>query len=147
MSKSIAEQIEQIKKLPYHREFVPDEGGAWFARIVEFPGCMTQGDTIAEAAAMLDEAMASWLEVMLEDGDPIPEPIAEPEFSGKTVVRLGPALHRDAAELADREGVSLNHFITTAVARAVGQPVRQTQSAGNMMVATGVIRDQTSAGR
>lgn len=67
--------IAEIKRRPYHWELVPEEGGTWFARIVEFPGCMTSGAASAgEAVAMLDDAMSGWLQVMLEDGDAIPNP-------------------------------------------------------------------------
>jgi antitoxin HicB len=81
---------------------------------------MSVGDTEVEALAMIDDAMTEWLHVKLEDGDAIPEPLAEENFSGKTMVRLGKALHRDATTAAERDGVSLNHFIVTAVARAAG---------------------------
>lgn len=113
-------RIEEIKKRPYQRELIPEDDGTWFVRIAEFPGCMSAGDTPAEAMTMIDDAMTGWLRVLLEDGDPIPEPFTEEAFSGKTMVRLGKALHRDATAAAERDGVSLNHFIVTAVARAAG---------------------------
>lgn len=117
---SLEEQIKAIKLRPYRRELIPEADGTWFIRIAEFPGCMSVGDTPEEAMSMIDDAMSEWLQVKLEDGDSIPDPAIEGEFSGKTVVRLGKALHRDAAVAADRDGVSLNHFIVTAVARAAG---------------------------
>lgn len=113
-------EIAEIKAKPYARELIQDSDGSWFAKIVEFPGCMTVGDTQEDALHMLDDAMTGWLRVMLEDGDPIPAPASEEAFSGRTMVRLGKDLHRLAAAAADRDGVSLNHFITTQVARGVG---------------------------
>ncbi len=77
-------------------------------RVVELPGCIIEGDTLEEAAEMIQDAMASWIEVALEDGRPIPLPKPSEAYSGKFVVRLPPSLHRDAAEAARREGVSLN---------------------------------------
>ncbi|MFH1896165.1 MAG: type II toxin-antitoxin system HicB family antitoxin [bacterium] len=46
-----------------------DNEGAWFVRIPEFSGCMSQGDTVPEAIAMILEAAQGWLEVAMEDGD------------------------------------------------------------------------------
>ncbi|HZZ00256.1 MAG TPA: type II toxin-antitoxin system HicB family antitoxin [Candidatus Baltobacteraceae bacterium] len=69
-------QISDILAGPYTREFGQEEDGSWFAPIVEFPGCMTVGATREEADQMLADAAVGWLTAMLEDGDPIPEPIA-----------------------------------------------------------------------
>ena len=48
----------------------PPETGYW----VECPslGIASQGETIDEAIAMIREAIDLWIEVALEDGDPIP---------------------------------------------------------------------------
>jgi predicted RNase H-like HicB family nuclease len=66
--------VKAILDRPYTRELIPEEDGTWFARIVEFPGCMTTGDTEDEALANLRDAMEAWVTSALEDGDPIPEP-------------------------------------------------------------------------
>jgi antitoxin HicB len=114
----IPAQVARLMALPYTRELLPNEDGTWFARIVEFPGCMTEGDTQSAALEMLDEAMADWLTAKLEDGDPIPAPLAPEAFSGKFVVRASRSLHRDLARNAEREGVSLNQYVVTKLARA-----------------------------
>jgi antitoxin HicB len=106
--------------LPYTIELrnTPDEG--WFARVRELPGCMSQGETAEDAIANIQEAMHLWLEVSLEQGDAIPEPRLTEAYSGKFVVRVPRSLHRDLAEMAEREGVSLNQYISTALAQSVG---------------------------
>lgn len=40
----------------------------------DFPGCVTVGDTLDEAMLNAEEALAAHAELMLADGDPIPEP-------------------------------------------------------------------------
>ena len=40
----------------------------------DFPGCVSVGDSIEHAIERGHEALAAHLELMLEDGDPIPEP-------------------------------------------------------------------------
>jgi antitoxin HicB len=103
--------------MPYTRELVPNSDGTWFARILEFPGCMTEGDTQAEAIDMLGDAMDAWISAKLEDNEPIPDPIASEEYSGKFVARVPKSLHRDLARRADLEGVSLNQHVVATLAR------------------------------
>lgn len=111
--------------LPYNIILVRDGDATWFARVLELPGCMTEGDSAAEAAEMIQDAMAGWLEVAIEEGLPIPEPRPEEEYSGKFVVRVPKTLHRDLVLAADGEGASLNQFINTTLARAVGRAERE----------------------
>ena len=115
--------LEYYMALPYTIELTSDPEGGWFAAIKELPGCMTQGDTPEEALEMIRDAQAGWLSVALEDGDPIPEPRALDEYSGKFVVRVPRSLHRDLVQHAEAEGVSLNQYINVALARDLGQPM------------------------
>ena len=75
MSNDSAENksLEYYLALPYSILLVPDENG-WYAEIPELPGCMTGGETQAEALELIEDAKRSWLEVSLAHGDPIPEP-------------------------------------------------------------------------
>ncbi len=43
------------------------------------------------------------------------------EYSGRILLRMPRSLHRDLADRSRLEGVSLNQFIVTALARAVGR--------------------------
>ena len=119
-AKKIKEEVERHMALPYTRELVKNEDGTWFARIVEFTGCMTEGDTADEAMKNLDEAMAGWIEVHLEDDEPIPPPLTSDQYSGKFLMRVPRTLHRELARRADLEGVSLNQYALSTLARAVG---------------------------
>lgn len=71
----MTEDLARIAARPYRRELVQNKDGSWFARIAEFPGCMTEGDTRDEAMANLDDAMIQWLTATVEDSDRIPEPM------------------------------------------------------------------------
>lgn len=118
--------IEYYLNLPYTVELTPTPGQGWFVRVRELPGCMSQGDTAEEALTMIQEAKELWLEVALEDGDTIPEPRPESDYSGKFVIRVTRSLHRDLVEQAEAEGVSLNHYVSEALAYAVGQALSKT---------------------
>lgn len=114
--------VDEYLKLPYHIEIIRDEdteNPGWVARVIELPGCITQGDTFEELGEMIEDAMRGWIAVALEDGIPVPEPAPDEDYSGKFVVRLPRSLHRQLAETAEREGVSLNQFVNVALARAV----------------------------
>jgi antitoxin HicB len=116
--------LEEYLTLPYHIEVIRDsdeENPGWVARVVELPGCITQGDTFEELGEMIHDAMRGWISVAVEDGMPVPEPGPEEEYSGKFVVRVPRSLHRQLAEAAEREGVSLNQFINVALGIAVGR--------------------------
>jgi antitoxin HicB len=114
--------LKDYLALPYTIELVRQDDSTWFARVVELPGCITEGDSPQDATAMIYDAMAAWIEVALEDGLPVPEPKSSEEYSGKFVVRASKSLHRDLAAAALREDVSLNQYIVTQLARSVGRP-------------------------
>ena len=115
--------IAYYLNLPYTIEFVHDTSDAehpvWFAAVRELRGCMTEANDFDEAARQIRDAMRLWIEDALEAGDAVPEPRGEGEFSGKFSVRLPKSLHRDLVHQAEREGVSLNQYITAVLSRSV----------------------------
>ncbi len=119
-SRSITEEMERYSALPYRIELTPDEGW-WFVSMPDLPGCISQGSTPQEALEMIREAQQLWLQVALEDGRPIPLPGEEQEhsYSGKFNVRVPKNVHRDLVRAAQTQGVSLNLFVATTLARAV----------------------------
>ena len=50
----------------------PCEDGGYFVSIPDLPGCMSQGDNLDEAAEMILDAKAAWIEVALKRGLSIP---------------------------------------------------------------------------
>lgn len=113
-----------------------DGNSGWVAEVEELPGAISQGRTPVEAVERVRDAMRDWIAVALEDNVPIPEPRATADFSGRFVVRVPASLHADLVRSADREGVSLNQFVTGALAGAVGWP-RATLARGRSKRARG----------
>ena len=112
-------------QLPYHLRLQrrdDGDGAYWFATVEELPGCMSDGDTEAEAVAHVQDAIHGWISVALAEDRPIPEPHADPptHYSGQFRVRLPHGLHATLAQEAKREGVSLNQFVSSALSAAVG---------------------------
>ena len=63
--------------LPYPLLFTPSEEGGFIVSVPLLKGCLSQGDDLQEAFAMIQEAKELWLEVALEYQMPIPEPEVE----------------------------------------------------------------------
>ena len=55
-----------------------DADDAFIGWVSELPGCMAHGDTRADALRRVEEAMALWLAVSGDFGDPIPAPRCGP---------------------------------------------------------------------
>lgn len=113
-------QARQYLLKPYARRFVPDEEGGFVGSIHEFPGCIAEGDTIEEAACRLEDAAESWLTSQLHHAQAVREPVSFTGFSGKIALRIPRGLHKQASELAELEGTSLNQLLVSAIAVYVG---------------------------
>ncbi|HLA77797.1 MAG TPA: toxin-antitoxin system HicB family antitoxin [Vicinamibacteria bacterium] len=105
---------------PYSRILIPQEDGRFSAEVLEFPGCFAEGADSKAAYANLEAAAESWLLACLANGTPIPPPLTNYEVSGRFALRLPRSLYLRASKSAAREGVSLNQFVTTAVAEKLG---------------------------
>jgi predicted RNase H-like HicB family nuclease len=100
-----------------------DEDKTYFASCPEFPGLLAHGDTPEEAIKEAGIALEGVIEVYKESDLQLPEPLTRQEYSGQFRLRLPKSLHRQAAMMAEREGVSLNAFAATAIAEKVGAEV------------------------
>lgn len=87
------------------------------AQIKDLPGCLTQGETLDETIANINEARELWIETAYEAGDDVPLPNTDDTYSGKLVLRMPKSLHRRLAKKADREKVSLNQYIVSVLSR------------------------------
>lgn len=106
--------LEKYLKRPYNIIIKPvsDEGGNYFAaRVLEFDGCIATGETKEEAHNAIYEVLEGFIEDMIEDGEEIPEPIGDDDFSGNLRVRMTKSLHQKLSTEARFEGVSLNQYI------------------------------------
>lgn len=117
-----AGRVEDYLSLPYHLMLVRDgdeKGKPWTASVEELPGCTSHGKTSDAALDGIEAAMAKWIALALEEGREIPEPKSATSHSGRLLLRMPRTLHADLTRASEREGVSLNQFITDALAAAV----------------------------
>jgi len=110
--------LKYYLNLDYTIRLKQNEDGSFFVEIEELPGCMSEGDTKAEALKMIEGAKKAWITVALKRKIKIPEPEKD-EFSGKLNVRMPKFLHRRLSYKAREEGVSLNTLISAALASTV----------------------------
>lgn len=87
------------------RPLPEEDGGGYLVTFPNLPGCMADGESIAEAIREAADAEASWLATRQE--------LKLPEASGRFVLRLPKSLHARLSARARQEGVSMN---TLAVA-------------------------------
>lgn len=74
----IETEVQRRLRMPYHRVITGEPVEGYLGEVPELPGCLTAGETPAEALANLDEAIAALLEAALKNSIPIPDPAAGP---------------------------------------------------------------------
>lgn len=89
----------------------------WVAVSKCLKGCIGQGDSIEEAVSELQINEDEWIETATKFDIPIPDIQIETlsGYSGKLTLRISPHEHELAANMAKKEGVSLNQYISDAV--------------------------------
>lgn len=113
--------LSHYLSLRYPFTAVAETEGGYFVKFPDLPGCMTQVERPEEIGPMADEIRELWLETAYDHGAEIPLPSEPAEYSGKFVLRVPRSLHRTLAESAERDGVSLNQYLATLLARGDAQ--------------------------
>lgn len=103
----------------YTIDLAREEDGSYVAEVVEMPGCLAAGEDPNEAIALLRDSFALWTDETERSGRPVPPPTREGP-SGRLLLRIPKSLHVRVAQAAARDGVSVNAFVTAAVAERVG---------------------------
>jgi antitoxin HicB len=58
-----------------------EDDGRYMATVPALSGCITWGDTIDEALAMAKDAISGYIEVLQQEGEPIPDDNETLEYS------------------------------------------------------------------
>ena len=62
--------------LEYHAAYYVIEDGWYMAKVLDFPGAVSQGRTLRSARYMIRDALRGLAEFMIEHGEPLPRPNA-----------------------------------------------------------------------
>ena len=119
--------LEEYLALEYPFDVKVNPAGGYVALFPDLPSCFTEADTLEELPVMVAEARALWIETAYAQGIEIPLPSVPDECSGKILLRLPKSLHRRLLDQAAREGVSLNHYASTLLARGDAQSAVEKQ--------------------
>lgn len=106
--------LDHYLNLPYRIEITPEPDGTGFTAVIPaLKGSVAFGETSEEALETINDVKRNWIEIALDRGWQIPEPVTEElrEYSGKFSLRLPRYLHRRLAEIAEQEDTSLNQLI------------------------------------
>ena len=105
-------------KLNYPVSVVQDEEGDFIVSLKDLSGCVADGSTLQKAFKNLEVAKNLWVKSRLAAGLGVPEPEDDSRYSGKVLLRMPKSLHRDLAQKAKEEKVSLNQLINLSLKAA-----------------------------
>jgi predicted HicB family RNase H-like nuclease len=83
----------------------------------EFPSLSWLASTPEAALKGIRKVVEDVVKDMRENGEPVPEPIASRQYSGKFMVRVPPEVHRNLAIKAAEAGVSLNRLASSKLSQ------------------------------
>jgi predicted RNase H-like HicB family nuclease len=92
------------------------EDGEYVGTCAEFPSLSWLAKTPAAALAGIGRVVADVVADLRASGEPVPQPLAEKNYSGEFRVRIPPQLHRALALEAAEQGVSLNRLASVKLA-------------------------------
>jgi antitoxin HicB len=104
-----------------------EDGGGYLITFPDLPGCMSDGETEAEAVENGRDAFIAVVSALADMERDIPAPsfrpddAAAPGASGKFVARVPKSIHAKLTTRAKAEGVSLNTLVLTLIAEGLGR--------------------------
>ena len=102
---------KNVEKYTY-RVIWSEEDQEHVGLVAEFPSLSWLAKSQGEALHGITKLVASTIADMVTHKEIPPEPLSLQNFSGKILVRVPPALHRDLAMEAEEQGVSMNRLIS-----------------------------------
>lgn len=83
---------------------------------IELPSLSWLAASPEEALSGIRKIAAEAVDDMQSSGEPVPQPLAEKNYSGEFRVRIPPQVHRSLAMQAAEQGVSLNRLASAKLA-------------------------------
>lgn len=93
-----AKLVKETLEKAYARVFLQDPDGYYTALILEFPGCVADGQTLADAADALDRMASAWVISAAAQGQALPPPFEEQPHGVRGIVRDALAWRKQRAE-------------------------------------------------
>ena len=83
---------------------------------VEFSGLSYLAETPEAALKGIRKIVVDAVKLLKKEGAPVPEPLAQKEYSGKLLLRIPSEIHRKLEIEARETGISLNRYINAKIA-------------------------------
>jgi predicted HicB family RNase H-like nuclease len=93
------------------------EDNEYIGLCAEFPSLSWLADSQPAALVGIMQVVADVVADMEQNGESVPEPIADRTYSGKFMVRVPPDTHRALAIKAAEVGVSINRIVSEKLAQ------------------------------
>ena len=114
--------MKKLDAYPFElRPLSTEEGGGYLISFPDFNECIADGETIEEAIAEGQSALAAVIATLQEKGLPVPKPGSFGAYSGKFVQRIPKSLHARLQSRARIEGVSINTLATSYIAEGLAR--------------------------
>lgn len=94
-----------------------EEDNEYIGLCVEFPSLSWLAATPEESLSGIRTVVADVVADLNANGEPVPEPLAIKEYSGRFMVRIPPTLHRQLALEAAEAGISLNRLASARLSQ------------------------------
>ena len=94
-----------------------DEDNEYVGLCAEFSSLSWLAATPEAALKGIRKTVAEVVEDLKKNREPVPEPIATKRYSGKFMVRVPPAIHRNLAIQAAETGISLNRIASAKLSQ------------------------------
>src|SRR5260370_11410893 len=91
------------------RPLSKEEGGGYLVEYPDIPGCMSDGETIAEAIANGRETLRDCLDVFRESGRNVPKPSNE---AAQWRARLPRTVYTKMTKHAELQGISIKSLVS-----------------------------------
>jgi len=105
---------EILNKFSYRVEW-SEEDGVFVAFALELPSVKAHADTPEGAIKEVKEPISLALEMMIDNGDKLPEPLSTQSYKGNLSVRTTPEKHKEIAIRAAEAHVSINQYILSKI--------------------------------
>lgn len=104
-----------VKHYTYRVSWSPEDQ-EYVGLCAEFPSLSWLAEDPSLALIGIMQVVSDVVDDMRQNGEPIPEAIADKQFSGQFRVRVPPMVHRNLAIAAAEQGVSMNRYVSAKLA-------------------------------
>lgn len=109
------------KNRDYAFKVYKDEFNDWVCEYTDIPGLIGVGDSKEEAISEADIFLNQYLDQLDEEGKEYPVIADGFTYSGRITVRVSKTTHKKIVEASDKNGVSINQWITDAINEHIGR--------------------------